>query len=158
MGYRHGPPAVLTQFPAGLLTATSGPRLLYPTLVPACRNPATPAAPAQLAGEATGPPSFRRETRAGRLPRRPTVPVLPVWLDYGTRAPKLDTAVSGRKLQSAARRETASTRQADRACIPSRRPSIRVPPHPARVITQTRSTLRISARASRRPSSRASRA
>src|SRR5437588_7871028 len=62
IGYRHGPPVVLTQFPAGALSAISRPRLLNPTLVPACRSPATPAAPGQLAGASTGPPSFPAET------------------------------------------------------------------------------------------------
>src|SRR5215469_1367520 len=58
---RHGGP-VFTQLPPGALTATSGPRLLKPTLVPSCRSPATPTAPGQLAGESTGPPSLPAAT------------------------------------------------------------------------------------------------
>src|SRR3984893_15222973 len=54
-------PDALTQFPAGDDNATSGPRLLNPTLVPTCRMPATPATPTQLAGESTGPPSLPAE-------------------------------------------------------------------------------------------------
>src|ERR1700755_3308835 len=58
---RHAPVA-FTQLPAGDARATSGPRLLNPTLVPAWRMPAIPATPAQLAGGSTGPPSLPAET------------------------------------------------------------------------------------------------
>ena len=63
MENRHGEPAaVFTQLPAGALKATSGPRLLKPTLVPVWRSPAIPATPLQLAGESTGPLSLPAET------------------------------------------------------------------------------------------------
>src|ERR1700761_2425204 len=55
-------PEALTQLPPGEARATSGPRLLNPTLVPMFRRPAIPATPAQFAGESTGPPSLPAET------------------------------------------------------------------------------------------------
>src|SRR3954469_8320838 len=54
-------PLALTQLPPGEARATSGPRLLKPTLVPVLRKPAIPATPAQFAGESTGPPSLPAE-------------------------------------------------------------------------------------------------
>ena len=57
----YSAPEAFTQFPAGDAKATSGPRLLNPTLVPTWRMPAIPATPAQLAGESTGPPSLPAE-------------------------------------------------------------------------------------------------
>lgn len=62
MENRHGPPWMFTQLPPGAPTTISGPRLLKPTLVPAWRSPATPAAPGQFAGESTGPPSLPADT------------------------------------------------------------------------------------------------
>src|ERR1700686_275085 len=60
---RQGCPApVLTQLPAGALSAISGPRLLKPPLVPPCRKPAMPATPMQFAGASTGPPSLPADT------------------------------------------------------------------------------------------------
>src|SRR5690349_9042780 len=58
IGYRHGvPAAVLTQLPAGALIATFWPRFENPTLVPACRRPATARTPGQLPGDATAWPA-----------------------------------------------------------------------------------------------------
>src|SRR4051812_22541306 len=58
---RQGPPFTLTQLPPGAAMATSGPRLLKPTLLPAWRIAATAATPGQLAGEETTVPSLPAE-------------------------------------------------------------------------------------------------
>ena len=50
-------PLKLMQLPAGALSATSGPRLENPTLVPMWRTPATAMTPLQLAGVSTARPS-----------------------------------------------------------------------------------------------------
>src|SRR6478736_8600224 len=56
---RQGSPgAVFTQFPAGAEMPTRLPRSLYPTLVPACRTPATAITPVQFAGVPTASPSL----------------------------------------------------------------------------------------------------
>src|SRR3954451_17336976 len=58
MGNRHGEPAaVLTQLPAGALRVISGPRSEKPTLLPACRSPATAITPLQFAGMPTACPA-----------------------------------------------------------------------------------------------------
>ena len=65
IGYTHGFDPVsgglFTQFPAGALSATSGPRLLNPDFEPSWRSPATAATPGQFPGASTGPLSFPAE-------------------------------------------------------------------------------------------------
>ena len=51
----------MTQLPAGAAIPTSSPRLLYPTLVPTLRSPATASTPLQLPGAATAPLSLPAE-------------------------------------------------------------------------------------------------
>jgi hypothetical protein len=56
---RRQAPLLLIQLPAGAATPTSGPKLLYPTFVPALRRPATAISPLtdalQFAGASTDP-------------------------------------------------------------------------------------------------------
>src|SRR3954471_18420507 len=64
---RQGPPFTLTQLPPGAAIVTCGPRLLNPTLLPACRIAATAATPGQLAGEETTVPSLPAEMTTSTL-------------------------------------------------------------------------------------------
>src|SRR5690349_903086 len=77
---------MFTQLPPGAAMVTSGPRLLKPTLLPACRMAAMAATPGQFAGDDTTVPSLPAEITASTL--RAVSSATTSWYE-GSQAPSL---------------------------------------------------------------------
>jgi hypothetical protein len=66
---------LLTQLPAGALSAISGPTSEYPTLLPAWRSPPTAITPGQLAGSPTACPELLPAATTIVVPAATTSPI-----------------------------------------------------------------------------------